>query len=58
MIDVSDGLAKDLRTLCAESGVGAIVREEALPVPGAVGEIFGLDARLSSISRCRAAKST
>jgi thiamine-monophosphate kinase len=41
MIDVSDGLAKDLRTLCAESGIGAAIREEALPIPRAVGEIAG-----------------
>ncbi|MDD4857321.1 MAG: thiamine-phosphate kinase [Candidatus Krumholzibacteria bacterium] len=43
MIDVSDGLAKDLKTLCEESGAGAVIREEALPVPGAIGEIFGLE---------------
>ena len=43
MIDVSDGLAKDLRTLCEESGVGAVVREESLPVPPAVGDFFGLE---------------
>lgn len=45
MIDVSDGLAKDLRTLCVESGVGALVREEALPVAGAVRELFGVEGR-------------
>jgi thiamine-monophosphate kinase len=43
MIDVSDGLAKDLRTLCAESGVGALIREDALPVPPAIGELCGLE---------------
>jgi thiamine-monophosphate kinase len=43
MIDVSDGLGKDLRTLCAESGVGALIREEALPVPPAIGELCGLE---------------
>ena len=42
MIDVSDGLAKDLRTLCEESGVGAVIREGDLPVPGGIGGIFGL----------------
>lgn len=33
MIDVSDGLGKDLAALCAESGVGAIIDEKSLPVP-------------------------
>jgi thiamine-monophosphate kinase len=32
MIDVSDGLAADLHHLCAESGCGAVVRAEAVPV--------------------------
>jgi thiamine-monophosphate kinase len=45
MIDVSDGLAKDLRTLCAESGVGAVIYEEALPVAAGVSEMFGLEGR-------------
>ncbi|MCD6380563.1 thiamine-monophosphate kinase [bacterium] len=33
MIDISDGLGKDLAALCAESGVGAIIDEKSLPVP-------------------------
>ena len=37
-IDISDGLAIDLRRLCRESGVGARIRLEAIPRhPGAVG---------------------
>jgi thiamine-monophosphate kinase len=36
MIDVSDGLARDLATLCTESGVGAVVEEARLPFPQAL----------------------
>ncbi len=43
MIDISDGLGKDLRTLCAESGVGAVIHEAALPIPPAIGEICGFE---------------
>ena len=32
MIDISDGLASELRHLCTQSGVGAILFEEALPI--------------------------
>jgi thiamine-monophosphate kinase len=43
MIDVSDGLGKDLSVLCAESGVGAVVYERKLPVPAAVAGAVGDD---------------
>jgi thiamine-monophosphate kinase len=35
MIDVSDGLAADVWHLCAESGVGAVLKAEAIPVSDA-----------------------
>jgi thiamine-monophosphate kinase len=35
MIDISDGLAADLAHLCAESGVGAVLRAEAIPIADA-----------------------
>ena len=35
MIDVSDGLAADVWHLCIESGIGAVLRAEAIPVSDA-----------------------
>src|SRR5262249_22444807 len=32
MIDISDGLAADVAKLCTESGCGAVLRAEAIPV--------------------------
>lgn len=43
MIDVSDGLARDLRNLCRASGVGAVIHEELLPVPEAFSRFLGDD---------------
>ena len=43
MIDISDGLGKDLATLCAESGVGAVIYEDAVPVPAAVAAALEFD---------------
>jgi thiamine-monophosphate kinase len=41
MIDLSDGLAKDLPRLCAASRAGAVLTESALPVDPAVRLLFG-----------------
>ncbi|GBD36409.1 Thiamine-monophosphate kinase [bacterium HR36] len=35
MIDISDGLARDLHHLCQESGCGAIIEEEHIPISSA-----------------------
>lgn len=36
MVDISDGLFADLGHICRESGVGAVIGEDSLPVPGPV----------------------
>jgi thiamine-monophosphate kinase len=41
MIDLSDGLARDLPRLCAASGTGAVVEQEAIPVARSAAIVLG-----------------
>jgi thiamine-monophosphate kinase len=41
MIDISDGLSSEILHLCHESGLGAVVYEDRLPISGEVIEVCG-----------------
>src|SRR5215212_4139056 len=45
MIDLSDGLAKDLHHICAESRCGAVLSADAIPITEAARELSKLDGR-------------
>jgi thiamine-monophosphate kinase len=47
MIDVSDGLAADLHHICEESGCGAVVRAESIPIAQAARDLATRDGRAS-----------
>ena len=44
MIDISDGLASDLSTLCGESGTGAVIEMDKIPAVPEMETIFGAGA--------------
>jgi thiamine-monophosphate kinase len=45
MIDISDGLAKDLHHICEESHCGALVKAEGIPIAEAARELATRDGR-------------
>ena len=45
MIDISDGLAKDLHHICEESRCGAVLHADAIPISDAARELAAKDGR-------------
>jgi thiamine-monophosphate kinase len=45
MIDLSDGLSRDLAHICRESGVGAVIDASAVPIHDDAAELFRRDRR-------------
>jgi thiamine-monophosphate kinase len=43
MIDISDGLVQDLEHICGASGIGAVIREDCLPLSQAYRALAGND---------------
>ena len=50
MMDLSDGLAKDLSRLCRESGVGARIQLSDVPVADGLADVPGADSRALALS--------
>lgn len=48
MIDISDGLSSDLTHICKQSGVGAVIRKEQIPLSPHLGKMAG-DYQLNSM---------
>lgn len=45
MIDISDGLSRDLRHICRQSGIGAIIDADSIPIHDDAIELFAADRR-------------